>query len=78
MKELLLEALTVYKKKNGCVPSDIVIMENKKSVRNEESSISFFIQPLIKMMEEYYELKRPKIIYVLLNKCLSDRFFRMF
>lgn len=35
MKELLLEALAVYRKKNGSLPLDIVIIENKKSPRNE-------------------------------------------
>ncbi len=30
------------------------------------------------MMEEYYGLTRPKVIYLVLTKCLTDRFFRMF
>lgn len=78
MKELLLEALVAYKKKYGFVPSDIIIIENKKSARSEESSISFFVQPLIKMMEEYYGLKRPKLIYLFIMKGLNQRFFRTF
>lgn len=50
MKELMLEALAVYKKKNNSVPTDIIIIENQKSTKTEQSATGFFIEPLIKMM----------------------------
>jgi len=71
MKELLFEALSAYKKKNGCLPEDIVILENRKSVRTLKTTKSFFIEPSITLMKDFYGEKRPKITYILVTTCLN-------
>lgn len=60
------------------MPNDIVVIENQKSARTEEATIGFFVEPVVKMMEEYYGLKRPRLVYVMIRKSLNNRFFRVF
>lgn len=78
MRELLLEALNIYKKRNKFIPEEIIILENAKSTRSEEQSVQFFIDPFNSSLEEIYGIKKPKITYIMMKKTLHDRFFKEF
>lgn len=78
MRELLLEALNAYKRRNKFIPLEIVIVENMKSVRNEEQSLQFFIEPINTSFQELYGDKKPKLTYILMKKTLNNRFFKEF